>query len=219
MKTHQLTFLLNQADPSGELEVTVMGADVYFVSNDPAHHDGPYQRLRRDPVKAPSYNVCGADYVGAGSKITIHPYSISDMLLDNPEASVGFIDLSDDIRQYYEAQVEETRQTYRRWDQESINSRFAQYVQRRLGEEWNEDCAEGEVQRIAMEWAEANLRESDPIDPDLHKTTLVCKTGNPSSPEVTTYLSWNDKQMRMWDRTVEVTFEEGKLGFVKKDAP
>ena len=81
MNTGDLIKLLQEADPSGELPITVHGNDVWFVEVEPGYYDGPYEQLVRDETKE-GYNIIGAQYRQDGEKLRIHLYGIEDLLLD-----------------------------------------------------------------------------------------------------------------------------------------
>jgi hypothetical protein len=76
MKTKELIRLLQEQDPSGELECCVYNVDIHCVECLPAFYDGSLQVLKRDHSKNPYYNVIGAAYVDQGHKIVIKPLSI-----------------------------------------------------------------------------------------------------------------------------------------------
>lgn len=91
MKTHELIRRLQEADPSGDLEVAVGNADILFVSREPAYYDGDLQVLVRDPAQAPFYNVVGAKVVRSGDKVQVHALSIADALMNDPDLPVEYI--------------------------------------------------------------------------------------------------------------------------------
>ena len=93
MKTRELIRLLQEADPSGEIEVCVDNKDILFVQRMPAYYDGCLEVLIRDPKLTSCYNVVGAKVFARGAKIRIVPHSIEDMLLDKSEAAVDLGDL------------------------------------------------------------------------------------------------------------------------------
>lgn len=102
MKSKELIRLLQEQDPSGEIEVCVNNADIYFLSNESAYWDGSLQVLTRDHSKDPYYNLTGGKYVRSGRKIQIYTTSIRDVLWENPYTAV--IDYSE-ISEVYREQT------------------------------------------------------------------------------------------------------------------
>jgi hypothetical protein len=102
VKTKDLIRQLQKADPSGELECSVHGKDVFFVEQEPGWKDGHYEVLIRD-VAQPGYNVIGAKASLKGEKITIHTLSIQDALWDNPDLQVECQDANRRVRELVES--------------------------------------------------------------------------------------------------------------------
>lgn len=91
MKTSELIRRLQEADPTGELEVTVGKTDIHFVNVMPCYYDGHVQVLKRDPaLEGEFYNIIGAEVRGEGSHLSIYTHSIQTMLADEPELPVTF---------------------------------------------------------------------------------------------------------------------------------
>jgi hypothetical protein len=88
MKVKELIRQLQEADPTGEIEVVADNVDILFAALEPGYYDGAPQLLIRDESLRGCYNVTGATWVGRGMKVQLHPHSIDWMLLDNPEAPV-----------------------------------------------------------------------------------------------------------------------------------
>jgi hypothetical protein len=96
MKTKELIEMLQEADPSGELEVVAphdgVWSDIYFVEVLEGYYDGAYQVLLHDPeLKGKCYSVIGAQYRNDGSKVVLHVESIQDAMIDNPDLPVEVI--------------------------------------------------------------------------------------------------------------------------------
>jgi len=89
MKTKELIRRLQKEDPSGELEVSVDGVDIHFVSREEGYRDGAYEVLKRDESKT-CYNIIGAELCCGGEKVIIRPYSIQDMFLNHPDYPVTY---------------------------------------------------------------------------------------------------------------------------------
>ena len=91
MKTKDVIKMLQEADPSGEIECVVGNVDIYSAHMEPAYWDGSMQLLVRDP-DCEFYNVIGAIYTSKGSKVSITTMSISDAMLEDPDLPVEVID-------------------------------------------------------------------------------------------------------------------------------
>ena len=78
MKTKELIRQLQDADPSGEIEVCVGNVDIHFVERLEAYYDGTLQVLTRDETRK-GYKIVGGKYKRTGSKINLHTLSISDV--------------------------------------------------------------------------------------------------------------------------------------------
>lgn len=89
MKTADLVRLLQEADPSGELEVTVGKTDIWFLQVLPCYYDGYVEILKRDQTTE-YYNVLGAEKRGHGYHVMIETHSIADMLNGDPDLPVTF---------------------------------------------------------------------------------------------------------------------------------
>ena len=87
MKTRELIAALQEADPSGELDCVVGNEAIEGVHDPHAAYDGPYERIRFGE----DGQAIGADYVREGRKVVLLLFGIDTLLLDDPEAPVGFI--------------------------------------------------------------------------------------------------------------------------------
>lgn len=107
MKTKTLIKLLQEEDPTGELEVNVGGKDIYFVDKLPGYYDGAYVVLTRDESKKPYYDITGIGIRRDDWKIVLKTMGYDEVLLEDPEAVVTY---SDPItKSHYEKSVEECR--------------------------------------------------------------------------------------------------------------
>ncbi len=89
MKTKKLIKLLQDNDPSGELECTVNGIDIYSVARQPGHFDGAYEILVRDESRT-NYNIVGAKITSESEKIILEPLSIKEAISEDPKLPVEF---------------------------------------------------------------------------------------------------------------------------------
>lgn len=97
MKTKELIRQLQEADPSGEIEVAVGNTDIHFLELQPAYYDGPLQVLSRD-LNSKYYNITGVTYKRTGSKICIHTLSASDVISQDDDAIIDYSELSEESR-------------------------------------------------------------------------------------------------------------------------
>lgn len=108
MKTKRLIELLQEADPSGELECCVGNQDILSVDTvNAGYWDGCLQVLERDPAKAPYYDVVGGKFCADQPKVDIQPWGIFDAVMDDPGLVVTYD--SEYAEQHYAAKVEQTR--------------------------------------------------------------------------------------------------------------
>jgi hypothetical protein len=89
MKTKELIRQLQEADPTGEVEVTAAGADIYYAASAPAYWDGPHFILQHDPAKVGRcYSIIGGRINYEGMKVKLHLVAWDDVLLDHPDAPI-----------------------------------------------------------------------------------------------------------------------------------
>ena len=108
MKTKDLIRRLQAADPSGELDVTIGKADIWYIEVLPGYYDGCYQVLKRDDaLEDEGYNLVGAEIRAKGQHICLNSYSVKEMLWSYPDLPVTYD--GDSARKKYEASVAEWR--------------------------------------------------------------------------------------------------------------
>jgi len=117
MKTKELIRQLQEADPSGEDEVSVGNVDIHFVDREPAYYDGCLQVLVRDEAQN-GYNITGAKLVSQGNKVVIHTLSITDALWDNAELPIDYSGLTEGQAERYKETHEKVRQEVRDCEKE-----------------------------------------------------------------------------------------------------
>jgi len=117
VKTRDLIAALQEADPSGDKEVSVGNTDIHFVDVEPAYWDGCLQVLKRDPTNE-YYNMIGAEYRATGKKVVIHTLSVKQALLNDPEMPVTFD--GEYAKSHYWAAVEEQRREMRKIKEEAL---------------------------------------------------------------------------------------------------
>ncbi|MDP1712924.1 MAG: hypothetical protein Q8K86_10770 [Candidatus Nanopelagicaceae bacterium] len=94
MKTKELIRQLQKEDPTGEEEVVIGNADIFYVDNVEAYWDGKAEQLIRDPNNH-YYNVVGGKIRCKGNKVRIHAYSLEEAVNQNPDLPVDLSELSD----------------------------------------------------------------------------------------------------------------------------
>jgi hypothetical protein len=208
MKSRELIRLLLEEDPTGETEVSVGNIDIFGVHLEPSYWDGKLQLLIRDESKKPYYDVVGGKYCVRGSKITITPMSITDVLWDDPDVPVDYSELGQYAEKYREAD-DKTRQASRDVALKVEMEAFQCWVKSkaeaiRPGD--TDDCC-----NAADYFFEKHLHVGDPVK-DLPKQKHVDSSGN----EYECWPSWNDRRNAMWDDTLEV-YWRGGWGIRKKD--
>jgi hypothetical protein len=120
MKTKDLIAALQDADPTGEVEVCVGNQDIYFVEQLPAYYDGRLQTLIVD--NSPNPRINGVKVHSSGNKVQIHIMGVEDVLLDDPDATIDLSDLNPESQtfKYWTARVEKLRKGYTEPLQENI---------------------------------------------------------------------------------------------------
>jgi hypothetical protein len=86
MKTKDLIRELQDADPTGEMHVTVGKRDIHFIGQQPYYYDGNVEKLIRDE-SADGYNIIGAEYP-TEDHIKIFTLSIETAVWNDPEMPV-----------------------------------------------------------------------------------------------------------------------------------
>ncbi len=131
MKTKELIRQLQEADPEGDLEVSVGNVDIYFVEKLPTYYDGRQQVLIRDETKT-GYNIVGAKVRSSGSKVKIHCVSISDAIWDNPEIPIDYSDLTPERADEYKASHEKIRASVRECESDIELGYFTEHIVKRV---------------------------------------------------------------------------------------
>jgi len=109
VKTKKLIELLQEADPSGELECVIGCDDVFDVTEMESYWDGTPALLVRDPTRDGYYDVTGLFLPGSGApnKIRIDALSATSALLTQPDLTVTYG--NEDARHYNEGRIETLR--------------------------------------------------------------------------------------------------------------
>jgi hypothetical protein len=207
VKSKELIRLLQEEDPTGETEVSVGNHDIFELRTEPAYWDGKLQLLIRDPAKAPYYDIVGGKYCTAGSKIVINAMSISDVLWQDPDATVDYSELGQYADKYREAD-EKTRRASRDVTLKVGMDAFYRWVKSKAEaiRPGDTDCRSG-----ADYFFEKHLHVDDPLK-ELPKQKHVDSTGK----EYECWPSVNDRRESGWDDRIEV-YWRGGWGIKMKD--
>lgn len=109
MKTRELIAALQEADPSGDLDCVVRNEAIEGVHDPHAAYDGPYERIRFGE----DGQAVGADYVREGRKVALLLCSIDTLLLDDPEAPVGFVGFTPEQQERQQRKLDDLREQNR----------------------------------------------------------------------------------------------------------
>ena len=205
MKTKDLIAELQEADPSGELEVCVENVDIFTVTTEPAYWDGRLQVLTRDPAKKPYYDVVGGKYTSKGSKVVISPMSITDLLWNDPDAVIDYSEVGNpDSAERYRKSDDETRKASRDVELKVEMDAFHRWVKDEADKirPENSDKCRGS----ADSFYEKNLSPKDPV-----KDLPPKRDG-----KYEVWPSWDERRRAMWSDTLEV-YWRGGWGIRKKD--
>lgn len=123
MKTKELIRRLQEIDPTGELECSVGGEDIFFCQHLPGYYDGSYEVLLRDESKRPYYDVVGVRICRHADKINIRTLSFEDFLLDHPDGLIEYD--SESTRALSEKRIERVREETKQMIAE-VDAEFAQ---------------------------------------------------------------------------------------------
>lgn len=121
MKTKEVIKLLQDADPSGELECFGCGnSDITYVDCLPAYYDGSGQLIIRDEKG----RVIGAKFLRSGNKVCIRTMDIEDALWDNPDLPVDFSEIQEwhNYRENVEKIRKEVKEYIERFEKGNSNA-------------------------------------------------------------------------------------------------
>mgnify|MGYP000899161299 CR=1 FL=1 len=190
MKTKELIRQLQQADPGGELEVSVGNIDIFLVDTLPGYYDGVQQVLVRDEAKKPYYDVVGGRYNASQDKVVIHTLSFSDAMWDNTDFAIDYSGLSDGRKEAMQKAHEKYRQSVSHIVNVMEMGNFRDFVKKKA-EEFTSEL--DEVNEVADKFYTEHLNRDDPIPADIPVV------GN----------SYVDRRHLQWERQIEVLFDDG----------
>jgi hypothetical protein len=164
MKSKELIRLLQEEDPTGEVEVCVQNVDIHCLTTEPAYWDGSLQVLSRDKSKEPYYNITGGKYVRSGSKIVIHPLSIRDVIFWHPdEAVVDYSDFNTHSVERVKEADEKTRQAGRDLEKKSEMDGFFAWAKKAAVSVNPELPDMEELRDVTDYFFEQNLSPNEPL--------------------------------------------------------
>jgi len=107
MKTRELIERLKAVDPSGNIEVTVGGNDIYFLTKKPCYWNGPVSLIKRDRAREIQkwYSIAGFNITGSGNHVSIITMSTRDGIINDPEVHIEYLNVSEE----YIREIEEWR--------------------------------------------------------------------------------------------------------------
>lgn len=199
MKRDELIRRIMEADPEGTAEFCVGNADIYCLEPKPAYYEGYLQLLIHDEKLKPFYSIVGAKRTGKGNKVCIRPMSIEDCLWDDPELSVDYSELSDNVKERYFEQDEEVRKKSLKIETELEIECFISWVTKKLH---NADVATGIIKETATKaFNDYGLSYKDPL-PE-YKNELIEK-----SDAGTIHPSYIQCREYKWDHEFEVSYDD-----------
>lgn len=216
MKGKELIKLLQEIDPTGEIEVSVGNIDIWDVHAEPAYWDGKLQLLVHDPEKAPYYDIVGGKYVVGGSKIVISTMSITDVLWSDPEAVIDYSELekhtalgSAEYRKHDDATRQASRDVTMRVEVDA----FTRWVAKQCSK-LRPGCAnttyEKDIAYSASEFFKKHLSPDDPLKELPQKKETIGDRNYDVWPSV------NERRESGWDDRIEV-YWRGGWGMKMKD--
>lgn len=204
MKTKELIRLLQQEDPSGEIECCVGNLDIHFISREPAYYDGALQVLTRDETETKYYNIIGGKYLRTGEKIQFHTMSISD-ILDDPKATVDYSQLgSKDLEKRYKESDDKTRAQWRKIKVNNEWENFKRWVKEKAVQITGDS---NDVLGQAREFFDKHI---DPSAPLPTEKTQDEKDGK------CVWDSYANRRHLQWNLEVDIEFDGMDWKFTKK---
>lgn len=197
MKTKEVIRQLNEADPTGEVDVCIDNVDIHFIDREPAYYDGPLQVLVRDEAK-PGYNIVGAKYKRSGEKVQIHTLSVSDAITNfgsDTKLDVDYSELSYNREETKKAH-EELRQFMLELDQRIEREAFVAWVKDKA-DALSADA--DDVKRVAESFFDKCIDFRLPIE--------IKPTGQ----------SYNDARKEQWESRFLVQRQDGFIKIACKE--
>lgn len=191
VKTKELIKQLQEADPTGEVEVTVGNTDIHFVDALPSYYDGCQQILIRDEKNKDSYNIIGGKVRSNGCKVMLRLHSIKDAIFDNPKLPVDYSDLGFFYNGSYKKDHDRMRKFSKKCNYDISLRNFYDFVKKRIPA-----IADDKTKKAAKDFYDRNLKYKEIDLPNYPVKT----------PEgYTSYPSWNDREQTYWNQHINVS--------------
>lgn len=197
MKTKELIKELQEADPTGEEEVTVGNTEIFTIENSPAYYDGCQQILIRDK-KNPYYNVISGKVRSKGNKICINTHSIYDAIFENPQLKIDYSELSFQQKAYIKIDHDAMRKFSKNCNYNARLENFINFIKNRI------PCIEKEIlEKTSKEFFDRN--KSLLINNNLPTYEIKRKDGGRTIP------SWNDREHMYWHKNISIHVFNNKI--------
>lgn len=190
MKTKELIEMLQEADPSGDLEVCVDNMDIHFAEVQEAYYDGCLQVLDRDR-SCQFYNVVGVRILDSGWKVCLHTLSLADAILNKPDVEVDLSSLAPSRRRGTEEYVERIRSAVKKMKEDVEREHFVKWAVAFIRENIPLDDSKFDLSQKASDFFDGNLSSKDPVPGDI-----------PVLGE-----SHNSRREKQWGREVKFEFD------------
>lgn len=201
MKSKELIKMLQEVDPSGEIECCVGNINVVGVEVLPAYYDGTLQVVKLDEFG----NPVSAKYVRNGQKIVLKIMDIYNCILDsiNHDCSetsfhVDYSELSENVAAETKASHEDARQ-------------------------WSKDTVIGAEVELFINWAKSKLNnlvldaDFDINDFSEHALGFATKNISPADPiNCRVGMSYRDERFAQWDKKFLVDLNQLDDPFIFK---
>ena len=206
MKSKEVIRLIQEIDPTGEIEVCVGNEDIHFIDRVAAYYDGCLRVLVRDPGKEPYYDVVGIKYVSKGDKIDIHTLSVKDVIWEDPDVPIDYSGLGKAQAAHYLELNEKDRAEVVKLLRDSELKLFLR---------WANDTArtafpglpEYPVQGPAEGFFDGNLGSEDPL-PEVE--------AREGSEGHKVYDSYVDRRKKQWDASIRIGWDGREFTFVRQ---
>lgn len=194
MKTRELIRLLQESDPSGEMECCIDNQDIDYVGSEPAYHDGCLQVMVRDPDDWE--HVIGGRFIGEGYKLNISTSSLIDLAAERKDFPIEFEDVGEIHEAHYREAIAKRKRRREEVERDLKLSGFKENIFRRLREEaWPvPNGGHAHVHAVCAEFFE---------QVKLNELPLVPRAPQPESR--------HNHEQRTWTARVASDYQDGVL--------
>lgn len=199
MKTKDLITKLHEADPSGELEVSVENIDIHSVETLPCYYNGCQQKLIYDENLKPYYSIIGGKYLGKDTKVVITLVTFEDAILCDEDFSIDYSEVPDSMKSHYQKLNDEFRLEVKNVNIRQDKDLFIEYVQDKLDLKFKNDY---KTHNLIEKFYDENLNYKDQMPQEIESL---------SEP------SWNDKRKMQWDQELIVELISNEIVVSKRN--